>query len=254
MSQPVTKCGACGQADDHPKHQVAVGVSVSAEGRKFYDEHDFDHNGVVAYHFDCDTPWHDLHSLLATEAKPDEGWPDEAAADARTQADIHAATIAQAKSGVHGDDLRQWINNLNQRGGAGGMDQTIGTALLTTLTPNSGTKTLGSKTITGPINCRFMTANGTDSSNGTELGTGGGYTAGTGVAMSFGTAAADSVSSNAAASITNMPSCTLTGGEFWDSSGTPQRTYWFPWNGGPITVGSGNTFTIPSGNATITQS
>lgn len=264
LTEPVTQCGACGQSDDHPKHQVIfVGI---AGATRMYHEHDFAREGCIYYHFDCPTEWNDLHSKLAVDPRPAvidpstgeidpaTEWTEENAAKHRAQADIHAAKCAKALSGVHGAELRQWIQNLNPRGGAGGMDQAMGTALLTAMTPNSSTKTVGSKTITGPINARFMTANGSDSANGTELGSGGSYVAGTGIVLAFGTAASDSVSTNAAASQTNMPSCVLTGPEFWDSSGSPQRTYWGPWAGGNITVGSANTLTIASGNATITQS
>ena len=51
---------------------------------------------------------------------------------------------------------------------AGGIDQTMATAILAALAKNSSTATLGTVTITGPINMRLMTANGSDSSAGTE--------------------------------------------------------------------------------------
>ena len=70
--------------------------------------------------------------------------------------------------------------------------------------------------------------------------------------MSMGTASAGSVASNGAVSWTSMPSCTLTGMEEWDSSGTPLREFWAPWSGGSIVVASGNTFTVPSGSLTNT--
>lgn len=136
---------------------------------------------------------------------------------------------------------------------AGGIDQTLATAILAALGINSSTATVGSKTITGPIHMRLMTANGSDSSNGTELSTSGGYTAG-GAAVGMGTASAGSISSNAAVSWTSMPSATLTGMEEWDTSGTPQRLFWAPWTAGSITVASGNTFTVASGSLTNTLS
>jgi hypothetical protein len=134
---------------------------------------------------------------------------------------------------------------------AGGLDQTLATAILAAWGINTGTATLGSKTITGPIKMRLMTANGSDSAAGTELGTSGGYTAG-GSAVGMGTASAGSQSSNAAVTWTSMPSTTLTGMEEWDSSGTPQRGFWGPWTGGSIVVASGNTFTVASGSLTNT--
>jgi hypothetical protein len=69
-----------------------------------------------------------------------------------------------------------------------------------------------------------MTANGSASANGTELATGGGYTAGTGQPVSFAaaTAASPSVSgSSAVVSFTNMPAATTAGIEIWN--GTPAR-------------------------------
>ena len=133
---------------------------------------------------------------------------------------------------------------------AGGIDQTMATAILAALSKNSSTATVGTVTITGPINMRLMTANGSDSATGTELGTSGGYTAG-GAAVGMGTASAGSVASNANVSWTAMPSCTLTGMEQWDSSGTPLRTFWGPWASGSIVVGAGNTFTVASGTGLI---
>lgn len=132
---------------------------------------------------------------------------------------------------------------------AGGIDSTLGTAFLAATAINSGTATVGTKTITGPIKMRLMTANGTDTAAGTELAASGGYTAG-GSALSFGTAASLAVSTNAAVSWTNMPSTTLTGMEEWDSSATPQRTFWGPWTAGSIAVASGNTFTVASASLT----
>lgn len=132
---------------------------------------------------------------------------------------------------------------------AGGIDSTLGTAVLAALAINSGTATIGTRTVTGPQKIRLMTANGSDTANGTEQGTSGGYTAG-GLALSFAAAASLSVATNAAASWTNMPSCTLTGMEEWDSSATPLRNFWAPWTSGNIVVASGNTFTVASGSLT----
>jgi hypothetical protein len=65
--EPLTKCGACGQTDDHPKHQISIGAALfSADGTRAYHEHDFDRNGSISYHFDCQPPkdengltWHE---------------------------------------------------------------------------------------------------------------------------------------------------------------------------------------------------
>ena len=132
---------------------------------------------------------------------------------------------------------------------AGGIDQTRATEILAAYGINSSTAVVGVKTITGPIKMRLFTTNGSDATTGTELGTSGGYTAG-GAAVGMGTAASGSIASNAAVSWTSMPSCTLTGMEEWDSSGTPLRLFWAPWTAGSIVVASGNTFTVASASLT----
>jgi hypothetical protein len=132
---------------------------------------------------------------------------------------------------------------------AGGIDQTLATKILAALGINSSTSTVGTDTITGPIHMRLFTTNGSDATTGTELTTSGGYTAG-GTSVSMGTAATGSIASNGAASWTSMPSCTLTGMEEWDTSGTPIRLFWAPWTAGSIVVASGNTFTVASGSLT----
>jgi hypothetical protein len=76
---------------------------------------------------------------------------------------------------------------------------------------------------TAPIHTRFMTANGSSTSNGTELATGGGYTQGTGAPSATWNAAASGTSSKQALSVTNMPATTIVGIEEWDSAGTPKR-------------------------------
>jgi hypothetical protein len=83
---PVTKCGACGQSDDHPKHQIAVGFNNVSTGGQMFHEHDFARDGCIYYHFDCPTEWH--------------GVP---------QDPRHREAMEKAASGVHGDELRTWI-------------------------------------------------------------------------------------------------------------------------------------------------
>jgi hypothetical protein len=217
-----------------------------------FHEHDFERNGMIHYHFDCPSDWHDLHAKLATEPfeSPDpdapwKAWEEDSAAEHRAVAEIHLAIVERAKGGLHGEELRQFIRNLNTGGGAGGIDQTRANHALDGYAPNSGTTTMGVDTITGPLHARLMTAQGSDTAAGTELGTSGGYTAG-GAAIAFASAASGAKATNAAVSWTNMPSTTLTGLEEWDTSATPLRTFWGPWTGGNIVVGSGNTFTVAS--------
>jgi hypothetical protein len=102
-----------------------------------------------------------------------------------------------------------------------------------------------------PLTCRLMTANGTNTANGTELATSGGYTAGTGApTVTFAAASAGSKASNVAVTVTNMPATTINGIELWDASGTPVRLWWGPLTAAK-TTNSGDTFTIASGSLTL---
>lgn len=100
-----------------------------------------------------------------------------------------------------------------------------------------------------PLKLRLMTANGSDSSAGTELGTSGGYTAG-GSNVVFAAAASGQVASNADVSWTNMPAATIVGVEVWDSAGSPVRLAYGAL-GANKTTNSGDTFTVASGALTI---
>ena len=82
---------------------------------------------------------------------------------------------------------------------------------------------------TTPVTCRLMTANGTSTSNGTELATSGGYTSGTGApTVTWSAASAGSKASSVAVTVTNMPATTINGVEIWDASGSPKRLWWGP--------------------------
>jgi hypothetical protein len=107
------------------------------------------------------------------------------------------------------------------------------------------------RTITGS-RMRLMTANGTASANGTEVATGGGYTASTGsnptvagAAVTWGTAASQSQANSAIVSFTNYPrSETVVGIEIWSTDATPGlRVEW-----GALTVskamGAGDTLSF----------
>lgn len=108
-----------------------------------------------------------------------------------------------------------------------------------------------SLTVTTPMKARLMTANGSDSSNGTELGTSGGYTAG-GATITFGSAASGgSISNTVAVTWTNMPATTIVGLEIWDSTGTPVRIWWGALASSK-TVASGDTFEFAIGAVTCT--
>jgi len=124
-------------------------------------------------------------------------------------------------------------------------------ALLNALHPSSGTATVGTKTITAPIKVRLMTANGSDTAAGTELGSGGSYVAATGINIDTNWAAssAKSKATNATVSQTNMPSATVVGVELWDSSGTPQRIDWGSMTSKTTT--SGDTLSFTSGAISV---
>jgi hypothetical protein len=103
---------------------------------------------------------------------------------------------------------------------------------------------------TSTIKAKLMTAVGTDSSNGTELGASGGYSTG-GATITFGSAAASgSIANTAACTWTNMPAATITSLELW-STGTPARLWWGTLSASKTTA-SGDTFEFAIGDVTCT--
>lgn len=84
--EPESTCGACGKTDNEPKHQINVGFSNIHTNGSMFHEHDLDRDGVIAYHFDCPTPWHQA-----------------------AHGDYHAKLAALCASGVRGDALRARI-------------------------------------------------------------------------------------------------------------------------------------------------
>lgn len=77
-----------------------------------------------------------------------------------------------------------------------------------------------------PLKLRLMTANGSDSTPGTEVVNGGGsaYAAQT---VAIGAATGTTQATNGADVVfTNMPAATVVGVEIWDSAGTPFRWWW----------------------------
>ncbi len=93
-----------------------------------------------------------------------------------------------------------------------------------------------------PIRTRFMTANGTATTPGTELASGGSYVAGTG-APSTTWGAASAGASSATATQANMPATTIVGVEEWDSAGSPVRQEYGALNQNR-TTNAGDTLTI----------
>lgn len=102
--------------------------------------------------------------------------------------------------------------------------------------------------LTGPIRARLLTANGNDTTAGTEVVTGGGYTSGTGApSVTFGAASARSSSNSTAVTVTNWPRAeTVVGVDLYDSAGTPKRVEY-----GALTtsrtMAAGDTFSIAIG-------
>jgi hypothetical protein len=87
---------------------------------------------------------------------------------------------------------------------------------------------------------------GTASSSMTEI-TGTGYTAG-GSAIGWNAPSGQSASNSGAVSWTNGSGVawSIAGLEIWDTAGTPLRHLFGAWTGGPISVASGNTFSLAS--------
>jgi len=103
------------------------------------------------------------------------------------------------------------------------LDQTRANEILTWMHGGAATTAL-----TGPMHVRIYTAVGNATTAGTEVATGGGYTAAAGApTVTYAAAAAGSQATNAVVSITNYPRVeTVTAIEIWDSAGTPKRVEW----------------------------
>ncbi len=105
---------------------------------------------------------------------------------------------------------------------------------------------------TGPIRGRLMTANGTASSNGTEVANSGGSTyASQDVGAAITSVTALPVTTSAAVTWTNLPTATIVGLELWDSNGTPKRK-WFGALAASKAVTLGDSLSIASGALSIT--
>lgn len=107
---------------------------------------------------------------------------------------------------------------------------------------------VGSPTRPPGLSVRLMTANGSDSSTGTEV-TGGSYAA---QSVTFSAASAGATSNTALIQFTSMPACTVLGVEIWDTSGTPRRIWWGPLAASK-TVNAGDTFEVAAGSLTLSM-
>lgn len=100
---------------------------------------------------------------------------------------------------------------------------------------------------TTPMKLALLTANGSDSSAGTEV-TGGSYARQT---ITFDASASGATANSSTITYTGMPSCTVTGWAVYDSAGTP-----FRWRYGSFTaskvVNSGDDFVIAAGDLDLT--
>lgn len=129
------------------------------------------------------------------------------------------------------------------------------TALVTTQAAALLKASLGVATLTafsGSAKIRLTTNAPSAATAGTEL-SGSGYTAG-GTAVSFNTTSTNSTTGpTSTISWTNSSGSTwsIVGIEIWDSAGTPVRWWYGTWNGQPISVANGNTFSVASGAVTV---
>lgn len=106
--------------------------------------------------------------------------------------------------------------------------------------------------LTAPTRLRIYTVIGNATTPGTEVATGGGYTAGSGVSLSglWAAASGGSQATNGVAQVTNYPrSETVNAVEIWDSTGTPKRVE-FGALTTPKAMGAGDTLSFASGAIT----
>lgn len=103
--------------------------------------------------------------------------------------------------------------------------------------------------MTSPCKLALMTANGNDSTPGTEV-TGGSYSRQT---IAFDAAASGSIANNAVINFTGMPAATVVGIEIYDNAGTPKRLAYGALTANKTTA-SGDTIQFGIGNITLSLS
>ena len=101
---------------------------------------------------------------------------------------------------------------------------------------------------TTPMMQRLMSANGSASSNGTQV-TGGSYTP-QNLSTALGTESNGTVTTTGVVSYTGMPATTTVGAEVWDSNGTPRRAWWSALAANK-TTGAGDTLSFAAGAITL---
>lgn len=107
--------------------------------------------------------------------------------------------------------------------------------------------------LSGGTKLRIYTAVGTASAAGTEVATGGGYTAGTGggVALTWAAAASQSQATSAVASVTNYPRAEAVAAvEVYESGGSFRRIEFGGLQGGAKTMAAGDTLSFAAGAIT----
>lgn len=124
---------------------------------------------------------------------------------------------------------------------ADNLTDTVENQLLDALVGNA------SYTVTTPIKLALVTANGSDSTGGTEV-TGGSYSRQN---ISFGAASGGQIVSTGTISFGNMPTTTVVGIELWDSGGTPKRLAYGPLTASKALV-AGDTLQFAAGSVTMT--
>lgn len=102
---------------------------------------------------------------------------------------------------------------------------------------------------TSSLKVALMTANGSDSSAGTEV-TAGGFTYAR-QNVTFTSSSSGSAATNTAdLTWTNMPAVTVVGIEVWDNAGSPIRIWYGPLTANK-TTNAGDTFTITTGSLSV---
>lgn len=247
VADPTTthECLACAGADDHPKIHVMY-------GRTIFDGSDSLPRWAHLHHDCLGDPSDDLPDTVKT-------WRDQILNSPYGEGEKVRAIVDRASSGVRGHALRQFILESVPLIGNGptmattGIAVAQGEAVLAAFHINSSTATVGTITITGPINIRAMATTPTSDNNaGTEISTGGSYTAGgTGLgAPTFGTVAvvsniASITTITSALTKTGMPATTINGLAEYDSSATKLPGWWGAVT--PLTTNSGDTVSIAIG-------
>jgi hypothetical protein len=242
VADPTTAhtCLSCTGEDDHPKIHILAGRSIFSPK---------DDPKWVSLHHDC------FGDAAGISPQVDR-WREELLGDPTGEGEKLRAIVAK-NSELKGHELRGWINEFvpiigNGPTMASGMAVAQAEAIVAAFHINSSTATVGTITITGPINVRAMaTAPTSDNNAGTEITTGGSYTSGgTGLgALSFGSVAVvsniASITTNSALNKTGMPVCTIVALAEYDSSATKLATWWGSVTS--LTTNSGDTVSIGSG-------